>query len=309
MPDQQTEETGIGSPRSTTSRLTAWQQTVALLTHDKAALFSLLLLLALGLAALFAPVFLDEAALKMNMPSRFISPNLQDGHIFGTDQLGRDLASRMLMASRISLTTAIIVVTLSMVFGLMLGVIAGYYGRWFDDAIMRFVDVALGFPSLLLALVVIYALGPSIVNVVLVLAATRWMLYTRMARAETLRLRRFQYVEAGQIIGGTDLWILRKHVVPNLIGVMFTLATLEMATVILAESALSFLGLGVQPPDASLGLLIAQGKEYITTAWWVMFFPGMAIFVTTMALSLLASWLGIALDPVQRWRLTSARRG
>ena len=309
MLDQQTEEAGTGTPRSTTSRLTAWQQTLALLVHDKAALFSLLLLLALGLTALFAPVLLDEAALKMNLPSRFISPNLQDGHIFGTDQLGRDLASRMLMASRISLTTAIIVVMLSMVFGLILGVIAGYYGRWFDDAIMRFVDVALGFPSLLLALVVIYALGPSIVNVVLVLAATRWMLYTRMARAETLRLRRFQYVEAGQIIGGTDLWILRKHVVPNLIGVMFTLATLEMATVILAESALSFLGLGVQPPDASLGLLIAQGKEYITTAWWVMFFPGMAIFVTTMALSLLASWLGIALDPVQRWRLTSARRG
>lgn len=309
MVKQTVEEAWIEAPSTTTARLTAWQQALALLTHDKAALFSLLFLLVLGLAALFAPVLLDQASLKMNMPARFIPPNLQDGHIFGTDQLGRDLAGRMLMASRVSLTTAIIVVTLSLVFGLILGVIAGYYGRWFDDVIMRFVDVVLGFPSLLLALVVIYALGPSIVNVVLVLAATRWMLYTRVARAETLRLRRFEYVEAGQIIGGTDLWILRKHVLPNLICIMFTLATLELATVILAESALSFLGLGIQPPDASLGLLIAQGKEYITTAWWVMFFPGLAIFVTTMALSLLASWLGIALDPVQRWRLTSVRRG
>ena len=309
MVTQQVEAAGIGAAPPTTPRLTAWQQTLALLAHDKAALVSLSFLLGLGLAALFAPVLLDPASLKMNMSLRFIPPNLQDGHIFGTDQLGRDLASRILMASRVSLTTAFIVVTLSLVVGLILGVIAGYYGRWFDDIIMRFVDVALGFPSLLLALVVIYALGPSIVNIVLVLVATRWMLYSRVARAETLKLRRFQYVEAGQIIGGTDFWILRKHVLPNLMSIVFTLAALELATVILAESALSFLGLGVQPPNVSLGLLIAQGKEYITTAWWVMFFPGLAIFMTTMALSLLASWLGIALDPVQRWRLTSARRG
>jgi peptide/nickel transport system permease protein len=297
------------APTGEVARSTGWQQTLALLSHDKAALFSLLFLVILGLAALLAPVLFDESALKMDLSLRFVPPGLGTGHIFGTDQLGRDMVGRILMASRVSLTTAFIVVALSMAFGLVLGVIAGYYGGWFDDAIMRFVDVAMGFPSLLLALVVIYALGPSIVNVVLVLAATRWILYTRVSRAETLKIRRFSYVEAGQLIGGSDPWILRKHVFPNLVCVLFTLATLELATVILAESALSFLGLGVQPPDASLGLLIAQGKEYITTAWWVMFFPGVAIFATTMALSLLANWLGIALDPVQRWRLTSGRRG
>jgi peptide/nickel transport system permease protein len=289
-------------------RSTGWEQTLALLVNDKAALFSLIFLILLAVAALLAPLLAGESSLKMNMSQRFIPPTLKDGHLFGTDQLGRDLVGRILIASRVSLATALIVVTLSLTFGLGLGLVAGYYGGWFDDVIMRFVDVAMGFPSLLLALVVIYVLGPSIVNVVLVLAATRWMLYTRVARAETLKLRSFHYVDAGRVIGGKDIWILRKHILPNLIGVLFTLATLELATVILAESALSFLGLGVQPPDASLGLLIAQGKEYITTAWWAMFFPGVAIFATTMALSLLSNWLGIALDPVQRWRLTSARR-
>ncbi len=289
------------------ARPSGWVQALELLAHDKAALFSLIYLLLLAAASLLAPVLVGPSSLEMDLSMRFIPPTLEGGHLFGTDQLGRDLVGRILMASRVSLVTAFIVVALSLAFGVLLGIIAGYYGGWFDDAIMRVVDVAMGFPSLLLALVVIYALGPSIVNVILVLAATRWMLYARVTRAETLKLRHFQYVDAGQAIGGTDAWILRKHILPNLICVTFTLATLELATVILAESALSFLGLGVQPPDASLGLLIAQGKEYITTAWWVMFFPGLAIFAATMALSLLSNWLGVALDPVQRWRLTSAR--
>ena len=283
-----------------------WRQALALLIHDKAALFSLIFLIMWGPAALLAPVLIDEAALKIDFDLRFVPPSFQ--YIFGTDQLGRDLFSRVLLASRNSLVIAFIVVVSSALFGMVLGVIAGYFGGWFDDLIMRFVDAAMGFPSLLLALVVIYALGPTVVNVVFVLAATRWMLYARLVRAETLKLRRFQYVEASGMIGSTDPWILRKHVLPNQISILFTLATLEMATVILAESALSFLGLGIQPPAASLGLLITQGKEYITTVWWLTFFPGMAIFVITMALSLLANWLGVALDPVQRWRLTSARR-
>jgi peptide/nickel transport system permease protein len=266
-------------------RPSGWAQVLELLAHDKAASFSLVYLLVVVAAALLSPVLLGPSSMKMDLSMRLIPPTLAGGHLFGTDQLGRDLVGRILMASRVSLATAFIVVALSLSFGVLLGIVAGYYGGWFDDVIMRVIDVAMGFPSLLLALVVIYALGPSIVNVILVLAATRWMLYARVARAETLKLRRFQYVDAGRTIGGTDAWILRKHILPNLICVTITLATLELATVILAESALSFLGLGVQPPDASLGLLIAQGKEYITTAW-----------------------LGIALDPVQRWRLTSARR-
>lgn len=294
----------MGSPR-----WDGFKQTLSLLVNDKAALCSLLFLLAWVVASLVVPAVMGNALIKMNMRERFTPPSLRTGHVVGTDQMGRDLLGRILLASRVSLSTAVTVVGLSLVFGLALGMAGGYYGGWLDDVVMRVVDVAMGFPSLLLALVVIYALGPSITNVILVLAATRWMLYTRVARAETLRLRNFQYVLAAQGLGASDFHIMRKHILRNLLSVMFTLSTLELAVVILAESSLSFLGLGIQPPDASLGLLIAQGKEYITTAWWVMFFPGVAIFAASMALSLLSNWLGIALDPVQRWRLTSARRG
>lgn len=286
----------------------AWQQWLRLLLYDKVALLSLVFLVALAAAAVVVPDLMGDSAHKMNMPSRFIRPGLSTGHLLGADQLGRDMVGRILLASRVSLMTAFAVVALSLTFGVVLGVLAGFYGGLFDDSVMRFVDVAMGFPSLLLALIVIYALGPSVTNVIIVLAATRWMLYTRVVRAETIKLKRLQYVEASQGLGSSDLHVMLRHILPNLLGILFTLATMEIAVVILAESSLSFLGLGIQPPDASLGLLIAQGKEYITAAWWVMFFPGVAIFAATMALSLLSNWLGIALDPVQRWRLTSARR-
>jgi peptide/nickel transport system permease protein len=289
-------------------RASGLSEVLSLLAHDKASLVALLFLVVLGLAALFAPVLIDESVLKLNFSSRLVPPTLQGGHILGTDSLGRDLLSRILMASRVSLALSAVVVTLSVMVGVTLGLVAGYFGGWFDDVIMRFVDLVMGFPSLLLALIVIYALGPSVVNMVLVLAITRWMLYTRVVRAETLRLRRFDYVEAGRVVGGTNSWIMRKHVLPNLVSVLFVLASLELALVILSESSLSFLGLGIQPPDASLGLLVAQGKEYINVAWWLMLFPGLTIFLITMSLTMLSNWLGIALDPVQRWRLTSARK-
>lgn len=303
-----TDEPTAGSSAGLRPEQPIWKQWLRLLLNDKVALLSLVFLFGLAMATILVPDLMGDPAHKMNMANRFVTPGLTTGHLLGTDQLGRDMIGRILLASRVSLTTAFVVVVLSLAFGVVLGVLAGFYGGLFDDAIMRFVDVAMGFPSLLLALIVIYALGPSVTNVVIVLAATRWMLYTRVTRAETIKLKRLQYVEASQGLGSSDLHVMLRHILPNLVGVLFTLATMEIAVVILAESSLSFLGLGIQPPDASLGLLIAQGKEYIITAWWVMFFPGVAIFASTMALSLLSNWLGIALDPVQRWRLTSARR-
>jgi peptide/nickel transport system permease protein len=301
-------EPAIGAATEVRPEQPVWKQWLQLLLNDKVAVLSFAFLFALLVATIAVPHLMGDSASKMNMPDRFIRPGLTTGHVLGTDQLGRDMVGRILLASRVSLMTASLVVVLSLAFGVALGVLAGFYGGLFDDFIMRFVDVAMGFPSLLLALIVIYALGPSVTNVIIVLAATRWMLYTRVARAETIKLKRLQYVEASQGLGSSDLHVMLKHILPNLASVLFTLATMEIAVVILAESSLSFLGLGIQPPDASLGLLIAQGKDYITTSWWVMFFPGVAIFAATMALSLLSNWLGIALDPVQRWRLTSARR-
>lgn len=283
-------------------------QSLNLLAHDKASMLALSFLLVLGIAALFAPFLIPEAELKLDFSERLVPPSLTSGHVLGTDSLGRDLLSRILMASRVSLSLSAVVVALSVAVGVVLGLVAGYFGGRFGDFIMRFVDLAMGFPSLLLALIVIYALGPSIVNMVLVLAITRWMLYTRVVRAETLKLCRFDYVEAGRVVGGSNCWIMRKHVLPNLVSVLFVLASLELALVMLSESSLSFLGLGIQPPDASLGLLVAQGKEYINVAWWLMLFPGLTIFLITMSFTILSNWLGIVLDPVQRWRLTSARR-
>ena len=289
------------------SRLAGIAKMLALLSRDKAALVSLLFLITLALAALAAPIVFGSRSTKVNMADRFLPPSLTGEHIFGTDGLGRDLLGRTLLATRVSLGTAIVVVAVSLAVGLPLGVVAGYRGGRFDEIIMRLTDTAMGFPSLLLALVVIYALGASSTNLIFVLAATRWMLYTRVARAETLKLRRLQYVNAAESIGCTDGWIVRRHIMPNLLGVLFVIATLELGVVVLAESGLSFLGLGVQPPAASLGLLIAQGKEYINRAWWLMFVPGVTIFLTAMAFNLLANWLGLAVDPIQRWRLTSKK--
>jgi peptide/nickel transport system permease protein len=172
-----------------------------------------------------------------------------------------------------------------------------------DDVVMRVVDVFMGFPSLLLVMVIVYAVGPGIVNLALVLIATRWMLYARVARADVLKLRQFDYVEAARAMGAGHGRVLRHHIVPNLIPTLVTLAILEVSAVILTEAGLSFLGLGV--PDNSWGRLVAEGQKYITSAWWLVTFPGMAILLTTMALAILANWIVVFLDPAQRARATA----
>ena len=281
---------------------------VELISRDKITAVSLLFLLFLCLSALLSPLFFGDVNTKMNFEIRLVSPTLENGHLLGTDALGRDYASRILLASRNSLAIALTVVLISVPIGVVLGLIAGYFGGWVDDVIMRIVDVALGFPSLLLALIVIFVLGPSVMNIILVLAITRWMMYTRVVRAELLKLRNLDYVRASRASGATDTWIMLKHLLPNLLATLFVLSSLELATVILSESSLSFLGLGIQPPDASLGLLVAQGTEYMMVAWWLMLFPGLTIFLITMSLIIISNWSGIFLDPVQRWRLTSVQR-
>ena len=276
-----------------------------LISKDQIASSALLFLAIICISSLLSPMLFSDANTKMNFDVRLLSPSINKGHILGTDGLGRDLASRILVASRNSLTISLTVVFVSVPIGVSLGLIAGYFGGRIDDVIMRIVDVFLGFPSLLLALIVIFVLGPSVVNIILVLAATRWMMYTRVVRAEILRLRHLDYVRASKASGGTDLWIMVKHLLPNLLATLFVLSSLELATVMLSESSLSFLGLGIQPPDASLGLLVAQGTGYMFVAWWLMLFPGLTIFLITMSLIILSNWLGIFLDPVQRWRITT----
>ncbi|MCL5109985.1 MAG: ABC transporter permease [Chloroflexi bacterium] len=229
-------------------------------------------------------------------------------HILGTDALGRDQLSRLIYGSRISLTVGLASVLVSGVLGTLLGLLAGYYRGRADDVIMRVVDVQMGFPSLLLALVILYGAGSGFLNVVLVLAITRWTVYARVTRSLTLSLRETAFVDAARAIGCTNRRIIFVHVLPNLLSPLLVLATMEVATVILTEASLDFLGLGIQPPESSWGLMLAQGRQYITTAWWLVTFPGLAILLTTLSFNLLATWVRAVTDPVQRWRWLGVRQ-
>jgi peptide/nickel transport system permease protein len=233
-------------------------------------------------------------------------------YVLGTDPLGRDELSRLIYGARISLAVGFASVLLSGAFGVVLGLIAGYYRGGIDDIIMRLVDLQMGFPSLLTALVVLYALGGGVWKVILVLAVTRWMVYARVTRSFVLSQRESVYVEAARSVGCDDRRIIFRHIVPNLLSPLIVLATLEVATTILTEASLSFLGLGIQPPQSSWGLMLAEGRGYITTAWWLVTFPGVAILLTAISLNLLAGWARAVTDPVTRWqylRPKSARAG
>ena len=276
---------------------------LALLRRDIVAMLAVLFLALVVLTALVGPWLIGPGATKMNLSLRNRPPVFNGGsvsHVFGTDPLGRDLLGRIALASRVSLSIAATVVVVSVVIGTLMGTLAGYFGGFWDDVVMRVVDVFMGFPSLLLVIVVIYAVGPGIQNLALVLIATRWMLYARVARADSLKLRQFDYVEAARAMGARHHRILLRHVAPNLVPTLLTLAILEVSAVILAEAGLSFLGLGV--PENSWGRLIADGQKYISSAWWLVSFPGLAILLTTMSLAILANWIVVYLDPGQRAR-------
>jgi len=269
--------------------------------HDFVAVLAAIYLGLVILATFLGPALVGTGATTMNLSLRNQSPSFSGGsvsHIAGTDPLGRDLLGRIALAARVSLGIAVTVVAASVAIGTLMGTVAGYFGGVWDDIVMRTVDVFMGFPSLLLVMVVIYAVGPGIENLALVLIATRWVLYARVARAVVLKLRRFEFVEAARAMGAGHGRIVLRHIVPNLIPTLITLAILDVSAVILAEAGLSFLGLGV--PDNSWGRLIADGQKYISSAWWLVSFPGLAILLTTMSLAILANWVVVVLDPGQR---------
>ncbi len=268
------------------------------LRRDPLAIASLAVIVVLCLAAIFAPVLTPRAAEGRGDPNpveKFKPPSLE--HPFGADHLGRDLYARVLFGGRTSLAMGFIVVLVAVAIGTPLGALAGYFGGWVDEAIMRLTDVFLAFPPLLLAIAIAAALGPSFAHAALAIALTWWPWYTRLVRAQALSLRERPFVEAARVIGVGDLTIIARHVLPNALTPVIVQATLDIGSAILTGAALSFLGLGVQPPTADWGQMVSTGRIYFADRWWYATFPGLAIFVATLAFNLLGDSVRDASDP------------
>jgi len=249
-----------------------------------------------GLAFFLAPYDPGKTEVSMKLKA----PSFQ--HLLGTDQLGRDIFSRMLYGSRISLSVGFVAVGISIFIGVLVGALAGYYGRWIDSLLMRFVDTMLCFPSFFLILAVVALMGPSIFNIMVVIGVTSWMGTSRFVRAEFLSLRERDFTQAAMALGVKDSRIIFRHILPNALAPVFVTATLKVASAILIEAGLSFLGFGVQPPAPSWGNILTEGRTYIFDAWWLTVFPGLAILITVLSFNLLGEGLRDALDPRLRGR-------
>ncbi|MGP6086361.1 ABC transporter permease [Antarctobacter jejuensis] len=289
----------------------AYLQVLRMLWRDKFAFCATLFLLVVVLCAVFGPMMLEEIATKQNLRGRNAAPfDFTKPWVYwlGGDALGRPLLARIIVAAQNTMMVAAGAVVFSLLIGSSLGLIAGYTNKLGSQIIMRLADVIMSFPSLLMAVIVLYMLSPSVGNIVIVLAITRIPVYLRTTRAEVLEVRERMFVQAAKVMGASTPRIVFRHILPVVFPTLITIATLDFAFVMLAESSLSFLGIGIQPPEITWGLMVSQGRPYLTTAWWLSFWPGLAIILTTLSLNLLSNWMRTALDPVQRWRLEIARK-
>lgn len=255
------------------------------------------LILLLAGAALFAPWVATHDPLAQDVVHRLEPPS--SAHWLGTDDLGRDVFSRLVFGTRISLSVGVVAVGLSAILGTLVGLLAGFHGKWVDAVLMRLVDIMLCFPSIFLILMVIAFLEPNILNVMAIIGLTSWMTLARLVRGECLSLRERDFILAARGLGLSQSRLMLMHFLPNVVSPILVSATLGVGGAILVESALSFLGLGVQPPTASWGNMLTAGKDYMHVAWWLSVFPGMAILMTVLAFNLLGEGLRDALDPRQ----------
>ncbi len=268
-----------------------WQR----LKRNRLALAGGCVVLGLFVVSLLAPLIAPADPNAIDAWQVLSPPSWQ--HWFGTDELGRDVFSRMIFGSRISLKVGFVAVGIAVSIGTLVGLLSGYYGGLVDGCLMRLVDIMLCFPAFFLILAVITFLEPSIWYIMIVIGLTSWMGVARMVRAETLSIREMDYITAARCIGCSDLRIIFRHILPNALSPVLVSATLGVAGAILTESALSFLGIGVQPPTPSWGNILTSGKDYIEFAWWLSLFPGLAILVTVLAYNLLGEGIRDAFDP------------
>ena len=272
-----------------------WDLIRRMARENKTAVISFAVIVLMILAASLAPFLTPYEENDMDLLHRLSPPSAE--HLLGTDEGGRDVLTRLLYGARVSLLIGVVPALLSLVLGSALGVLAGYRGGLTDAIIMRLADVTLAFPSMLLAMVIMYSLGGGIVDVFLTLTLVNWANVARVVRAQTLQLKSSEYVEAAQVIGVSRATVMRRHILPNCLSTMLVLFTLNVPASILTESSLSFLGLGVQPPNASWGLMINVGRQYLYTAPWLSFAPGAAIMLIVLAFNFLGNGLLDVLDP------------
>ena len=263
-----------------------------------------LLTFLLVIPALFAAQVAPYDPLKGSLANRLKPPAWQQGgsieHVLGTDKLGRDMLSRIIYGARVSLAVSLVAIFVGGVIGTALGMISGYFGGWVDALLMRLVDISLSLPTILLALVLVAAVGPSFGTVITILMIFLWARYARLVRGETLAIKERDFIARAQVAGASHIRIMARYIFPNVVNSLVVLATLQVGYVILLESTLSFLGAGLPRPTPAWGLMIADGRELIVTAWWVSMFPGVAIMLTVLSLNLLGDWLRDHLDPKLR---------
>lgn len=274
------------------------EQLLRMCRQNKLAAFSAVLILVILLLAIFAPLVAPYGEAEQDLLQRLQPPSL--AHWFGTDELGRDVLSRILYGSRLSLTIGILPTIISLAVGIVFGLLAGYFGGWLDYLIMRLADVMLSIPSLLLAMVVMYTLGQSTLNLFIALSLTSWASIARVVRSQTLSLKESEYVEAARSIGVSRWKIMVRHILPNCIPSLIVLFTLNVPSAILSESSLSFLGIGAQPPAASWGLMVNQSKQFLFTQPWLSLAPCLAIMVVVLAFNFLGDGLRDVLDPYMK---------
>jgi len=273
-----------------------WQMALERFRQHRPAIAGILTLGALAALSIAAPLVSPYDPEKTNLLLIYEPPSL--AHPFGTDSLGRDLATRILFGGRVSLSIGTLAVVVAISFGTLAGMLAGYYGRWIDSVLMRFADMMFAFPRLfVLILLGVFFKGMTIGVIVIVLGLLSWMTTARLVRASFLQLRAREFVEAARAIGARDMRIILRHILPNALAPIIVAATLGVAAAIIAESTLSFLGLGIQPPTPAWGNMLGEGRVYMLNSWWIATFPGSAIFVTTLVINLMGNALRDWLDP------------